>query len=175
LVTTWTKYQGYSDYIGKDLTLAREVWVTTAPELENFCQDLEYTQEDTIFRLEQVLGLPPQNGKTLFVKMWVFPDDLFRPCPDPEINDSECEITYPESAYSVVGEDYKIWFEHQQSISYGVDGYLWTRLGYTYDWGGTTSGIGLSEFVIKPGATVEIEEISSTQMFITSHCGSAAR
>jgi len=41
------------------------------------------------------------------VKMWVSPDDLFRPCPDPEINDSECEITYPESAYSAVSEDYK--------------------------------------------------------------------
>ena len=34
------------------------------------------------------------------------------------------------------GAQYRRWFDHQALIAYGrQDGYPWTRIGYTYDWG----------------------------------------
>ncbi len=44
-------------------------------------------------------------------------------------------------------------------------GYPWTRLGYTYDWGNPGSEVGLSEFVIQGGATVQVAQVYSTQAY----------
>jgi hypothetical protein len=161
LVVTWTDYNGYDDKIGKSVNISRDVWVTTAPELKNFCKSLN--GEKTL-RLEQLLGLPPKAGKTRFVEMWVKPGDLFRPSADPEITDSEAEIEFRTSNKFVkVSDEYIKWYNDLKKQSYGTNGYPWTRLGYTYDWGENQSHIGLSEFVIMPGATVEIDRISSTK------------
>ncbi len=160
LVVTWTDYNGYDDKIGKSVNISRDVWVTTAPELKNFCKSLN--GEKTL-RLEQLLGLPPKAGKTRFVEMWVKPGDLFRPSADPEITDSEAEIEFRTSNKFVkVSDEYIKWYNDLKKQSYGTNGYPWTRLGYTYDWGKNQTHIGLSEFVIMPGATVEIDTISST-------------
>ena len=37
----------------------------------------------------------------------------------------------------------------------------WTRLGYTYDWGESENHIGLSEFVVRKGADIEIDSVST--------------
>jgi hypothetical protein len=161
LVVTWTDYNGYDDKIGHSVNISREVWVTTAPELKNFCKSLK--AEKTL-RLEQLLGLPPKAGKTKFVEMWVKPGDLFRPSADPEITDSEAEIEFRMSNKFVkVSDEYIKWYNDLKKQSYGANGYPWTRLGYTYDWGKNQSHIGLSEFVIMPGASVEIDAISATR------------
>jgi hypothetical protein len=145
LVVTWTNYNGYDEKIGQTINLSQEVWVTTAPEVKN-------------------LGLPPKAGKTRFVEMWVKPGDLFRPSADPEITDSEAEIEFRISnKYVKVSDEYIKWYGDLKKQSYGANGYPWTRLGYTYDWGNNQSHIGVSEFVIMPGAAVEIERISSTK------------
>ena len=95
--------------------------------------------------------------------MWVLPHDLFRPAPDPEISDHEAELDFPVSAkFVTVSEEYQTWFHHQMQYSYGSNGYPWTRLGYTYDWGNQTSEVGLSEFVIRAGATVSIHAVVGT-------------
>ena len=160
LVATWTDYNGYDDKIGKSLKLSREVWVTTVPEVKKFCRR---NRVDRPLRLEQLLGLPPKSGKTKFVEMWVDPRDLFRPSADPEITDSEAEIDFRASnAYVKVSEEYRKWYNDLKSRSYGENGYPWTRLGYTYDWGNDGSHIGMSEFVIMPGATVEIDSVIPT-------------
>jgi hypothetical protein len=160
LVVTWTNYNGYDDKIGQHVPLSREVWVTTAPEVKNFCKTLK---ENKTLRLEQLLGLPPQAGKTKFVEMWVKPDDLFRPSADPEITDSEAETEFwTTNRFVKVSDEYITWYNDLKQQSYGANGYPWTRLGYTYDWGNNRRHIGLSEFVIMPGATVEINSISST-------------
>ena len=44
--------------------------------------------------------------------------------------------------------------------------YPWTRLGYAYDWGNPQSEVGLSEFVIKKGALVQIHAVT----FIDDYC-----
>jgi len=163
LVVTWTNYDGYDNKIGQSLKLSREVWVTTAPEIKNYCKTLNGNKA---LRLEQLLGLPANSGKTRFVEMWVKPGDLFRPSADPEITDREAETEFRRSnKYVTVSDDYVKWFNELKMRSYSVDGYPWTRLGYTYDWGDHHRHIGLSEFVIIPGATVEINAISPTMEY----------
>jgi hypothetical protein len=163
LVLTWTSWNGYDDKIGQSIVITRETWVTAAPELKNFCTPYVSTHSNLTLRLEQLLGLPPNNGKTKFVAVWVKPQDLFRPAPDPEITDQEAGLTFPQSKFLTVSPEYVTWFNNLSSQSYGENGYPWTRLGYTYDWGNPTSEVGLSEFVINSGATIEVDTVTSTE------------
>jgi hypothetical protein len=163
LVVTWTSWDGYDDFVGNSVKLSRDVWVTVVPEVKTFCCGRHIAPKSVSLRLKQLLGLPPDDEKTKFVEMWVVPDDLFRPSPDPEISDHEAEIDFPVSdRFVTVNDTYKKWFYDLKQASYGPDGYPWTRLGYTYDWGNPESEVGLSEFVIRSGATVKINAISKT-------------
>lgn len=165
LMITWTSWDGYAKKIGQDMDLSREVWATAAPELQDFCKALSYKSDANKLnlRLEQLMGLPPNNGKTHIVELWVSPDDLFRPCPDPEVTDSECELDFPRSAFMQVSAEHQAWINDLRAKSYGEGGYPWTSLGYTYDWGNKESEVGLSEFVIQKGATVTIKNVQTTQ------------
>jgi hypothetical protein len=128
-----------------------------------FCHEHRILPPQVPLRLEQLLGLPPENGKTKFVELWVSPKDLFRPSPDPEVSDHEAELNFPESdRFITVNEEYRQWFLSLKQRSYGADGYPWTRLGYTYDWGNPNHEIGVSEFVIRAGAEVMIHAILNT-------------
>ncbi len=144
LVATWTSWNGYDAEIGKEMVLTRETWVTTVPEFQTFCQ-IYPAQAETplVLRLEQLLGLPPHNGKTKIVEMWVPVDGLFRPSPDPEITDQVAELELPDASAFDSQADYEFhrdWYNLQNSLSYDpVNGYPWTRLGYSYDWGNPTS------------------------------------
>jgi hypothetical protein len=164
LMLTWTSWNGYDQSVGRSVTTEKEIWVTPVPELKVFCQNLENNGE-LVVRLEQLLGLPVGSGKSKFVELWVKPTDLFRPSADPEISDHEAEIDFPMSRFSKIDEAYQKWFIHLKSKSYGKDGYPWTRLGYTYDWGSSSSEVGLSEFVIAKGAVLEVHAISSTTQY----------
>lgn len=164
LVTTWTASQDFSSYEGKTIQVPKAIWVTVIPEMHTFFTKHPVKSEDLSLRLEQLLGLPPQSGYTHFVEMWVSPEDLFRPSADPEISDSEAEIESPVSSLFIrITDWYTQWFSHAQQTSYGDNGYPWTRLGYTYDWGNPKSEIGLSEFVICPEASVVIHRIVKTR------------
>lgn len=157
LMGTWTSWTGYSQYLGNDLTLSRELWVDPVPDLQTFCTESGLAGADLVLRLEQLLGLPPSAGKTTFVEMWVSPADLFRPSADPEITDDTAGLDFPAE----VSDEYKAWFNNLMATSYQVDGYPWTRLGYTYDWSGGDEE-GLSEFVVRSGATVGIAGVYDT-------------
>ncbi len=110
LVLTWTSWDGYDDKVNQTMTATRQTWVTTVPELKDFCTAYNTSQNNLVLRLEQLLGLPPNNGKTRFVEIWVSPADLFRPSPDPEITDREAELIFPISKYFTVSADYATWF-----------------------------------------------------------------
>jgi len=162
-VVTWTNWNGYDELPGKPYTATREIWVTAVPQVKQICQQFPQRPEMLTRRLEQFLGLPANNGKLKFVEMWVKPADLFRPCPDPEISDHECELDFPTSSLVSINPSHIEWFNQLKSRSYGnAQGYPWTRLGYTYDWGNPYSEVGASEFVIKPQATVDIETVIPT-------------
>lgn len=175
LVVTWTGWGGYAGSVGTTTTLPRDVWVTVAPELKKFCASHGVSAQERTLRLEQLLGLPPNNGKSYFVQFWASPDDLFRPSADPEITDAEAGLDWPRSArFVTVSPDYMTWFNSLKASSYGTNGYPWTRLGYTYDWGNPAGPIGLSEFVIRAGATVAVESVSTNDQYFSGPSGPAS-
>ncbi|MBK8254568.1 MAG: hypothetical protein IPK82_18110 [Polyangiaceae bacterium] len=164
LTVTWTSYKGYDSEVGKTLPLGRETWITPAPQLKNFCKGKATDPKALSARLEQLLGLPAGSGKDRVVELWVLPKDLFRPCPDPEITDHECGVDFPAPSTRVsVSAEHVTWFTDLKSKSYGAQGYPWTRLGYTYDWGGPK--VGLSEFVIVKGAEIGVEKVYTTEEY----------
>ena len=167
LVVTWTSYTGYDAQVGQTLTTARDTWVTVAPEVQQWVATRRIPAADRTLRVEELLGVPPHNGKTRFVEFWVAPADLFRPSADPEITDHEAQIDWPVPAdYVTISTGYQQWFINQMAVSYGAAGYPWTRLGYTYDWGDDRGEFGLSEFVIRSGAVVEIHAVSTNEEYI---------
>jgi hypothetical protein len=163
----------------------KDVWVTVVPQLQTVCRkirpecsgsglDIRLKQLLGLplldhIRLKQLLGLPPYDHfleKTQFVVFLVSPSDLFRPCPDPAITDSVCNLKSP---MNVEGDrrTHKEWFDNQKKGSYRFPrGYPWTQLGYTYDWGNPRSEFGLSEFVIEKGATVEVQSVKITDSYL---------
>ena len=158
LFVTWTSWGGYDSMQGKGMNLSVEVWVTVGRELQDFCEGLP--KDGWVLRTEQEMGLPPGDNKTRFVEMFVNPRDIFRPCADPEINDTECGFSFPENTPA----EYRAWFDNLSSASYGANGYPWTRLGYTYDWG-SASHLGPSEYVVKPGSAVRIAGVYSNDAY----------
>ncbi|MDJ0736926.1 MAG: hypothetical protein QNJ47_23135 [Nostocaceae cyanobacterium] len=118
-MVTWTSWNGYDKQVGKKMPLKREVWVTAVSELKKFAAKLNLSKNSLTLRLEQYLGLPPHNGKTKFVQMWVNPTDIFRPCPDPEINDTRCELSFPEQ----VKLSHRQWLLKKMLTSYRHNGY----------------------------------------------------
>lgn len=177
LVATWVNEWVAKNYDGKEgqtvnIPANAYPFVTTVPEVKNFCSAPQNAGTNLTLRLEQLLGLPPMNGKVKFVELWVNPNDLFRPCPDPEITDGRCELDFPQTGFLTVSLGYVKWFDNQVCQSYparpkdynGTDlmGYPWTRLGYTYDWGVASGHVGMSEFVIKPGSPVTVKAVTPT-------------
>ncbi len=170
----------YMGHEGENLTVWwGDSWVTVVPEVKEFIQNCTLSEENLTLRVEQLLGLPPKNESKFLVELWVDPDDLFRPSPDPEITDTESQLDFSAN----VSRAHVMWFfENLLSVYYG-DGYYngllsshytggqrcpWTRLGYTYDWGNPESEIGVSEYVIKKDSEVIIESATNiTEYFGT--------
>jgi hypothetical protein len=162
LVVTWTGWDGYVNQTNKTMNLSREAWVTVYPEVRNFIKQNDFPEGKCALRLEQLNGLPPRNNKKWFVEMFVYPQDLFRPSPDPEINDTQAQIDFPEN----VSTQHMDWINNLRNSSYGPNGYPWTRLGYTYDWtGDSRSHVGLSEYVIRKGAVIKIHNAITTEEY----------
>ncbi len=162
LMLTWTSWNGYDEKVGEKMQLSRQIWTTAVPQLQKFASQLNLNQDNLNVRLEQYLGLPADNGKTKFVQMWVEPKDLFRPCPDPEIKDTKCDLEFP----ATVEAEHEEWINKNILNSYGERGYPWTRLGYTYDWGRIGTEIGGSEFVVRAGVEVDIDSVMTTVDYV---------
>ena len=172
LAVTWTSWPGYNSLVGSTIATTRLTWVTAVPQVIDFCRDQGLAVADRTLRLEQLMGLPPNNGKTFFVELWVDPADLFRPSPDPEITDTTAGLVFAAngdqlhrvSADSVVS--HRAWFENLRRVSYteGTGGFPWTRLGYTYDWA-RGSEEGMSEFVLQAGAQVTVAAVVGTLQY----------
>lgn len=168
LMVTWTTHKDYYPAKGTSYTDKFPVWLTAAPQLKNFIRRSGRTGADLTLRLEQLLGLPAGSGHNHVVELWVDPAHLFRPSADPEITDCEAVLDFPDvPGYLEISADYRSWFEEQARSRYepgegNGPPYPWTRLGYTYDWGNASSRVGLSEFVMRPGAAVIVESRTPT-------------
>lgn len=165
LVLSWTNWRGFDELVGERTKLGRDLWVTVVPDVQNFCRAFEGSRGETRMRLKQLLGLPPGTSRSRFVEIWAKPQDMFRPSPDPEINDHEAQLDFPPSNNSSVSEDYQRWFNGLKEVAYDKDRRTWTRLGYTYDWGNTQYHVGPSEFVVKGGSVVTVHSISNLQEY----------
>nr|WP_320022312.1 hypothetical protein [uncultured Draconibacterium sp.] len=168
LVVAWKQnvsyYEPYLDSSSYN-TGDYPIWVTTAPELLRRMKSEKV--EDVDLRLKQLLGLPPNSVYSYFVEMWVSPSDLFRPCPDPEVDDSRCELCFPADTDSSHIE----WINANRISRYYpcelYDKYPWSQLGYTYDWNANnTSHVGLSEFVIGNNKNIFINAIYTTAEYL---------
>ena len=160
LMVTWTKYP---DSYPQDQTITTSwgnTWVTVAPDVRHFITMHNVPADRLTLRVAQLLGMPQDSGNGWFAEVWVKPEDLFRPCPDPEIDDTACLTALPDNASA----EYLQWYNGNILSSYFSEKkYPWTRLGYTYDWGNPVSEIGLSEYVIKKDSEVIVERTASTQ------------
>ncbi len=173
LTVVFTGYTGYDALVGGPTTLARDVWVAMPEEFQNFCATHDIPESSLTLRLEQLIGLNPDGGRTRLVEIWASPGDIFRPSPDPEISDHEASLDFPVSGWLTVSPEHMKWIDDLKAISYLPTGFPWTRLGYTYDWGNPNSNIGLSEFVIRQGATVEIQSVNRPEDYCKPASSSA--
>lgn len=165
-LVTWAREGQFA--LGRSVT-NNEIWVTVAPHLRAFCRALS-TDTDLVARLEQRLGLPPASNKSDFVELTVddLENHLFRPCADPRIDSTSCPLGPPGQDIDASHRD---WFLAQYFSSYAQahpTRYPWTSLGYTYDWGDSSSEVGESEFVIRTGATIEVTAITPTEAYCRS-------
>ena len=121
-VVTWKSRNSYERYLKPYTNTspdeANVVWVSTAPQVQQFCQDYkrnhsDATKEDIELRLKQYLGLHPDWKYDVFVEMWVSPADLFRPCVDPEVTDKACNLTFQNPLPVVKGiKDYPVFYKN---------------------------------------------------------------
>ncbi len=142
-----------------------KTWVTVEAEPQQKAIEYRLNQKQgakLALRLDQSLGLPPNPADTgrVFLIMLVKVKDVYRPCPDPEISDERCAEEFAGGAYSQPDTAYQALF---RSIKTETSSFPWTARGYTYDWHPrNTSHVGLSEFIIRRGAIVKIEEKVAT-------------
>ncbi|MDJ0596875.1 MAG: hypothetical protein QNJ72_44095 [Pleurocapsa sp. MO_226.B13] len=169
-VATFAKAK-YDYEVGSREPQQRDMWVTVVPELKNFCTNYSAaTGKEVTPRIEQLLGLPPGNNEPRkIVEFWVEAKDLFRPTPDPEITDREAELEFrPANEFSSVSDKYKDWYNHElnsfksriEEMNPDKMPVPWTRLGYTYDWGDSSDHVGLSEFVLAKGSSLEVDAVT---------------
>jgi hypothetical protein len=153
LMVTWQK--GYLASLKPDESYTVKgnysVWVTAVPEVKEFIlhqdQLAKSNQTDLIHRIEQYLGLKPNSKRTNFVEVWVNQEDLIRPCLKSKVtvNDPKCADDTPHP---------------------DKNGYPFTGLGYTYDWGNPKTDVGASEFTVKSGKIIIVDTNKTTDEYL---------
>jgi hypothetical protein len=160
-------------------SLTKSLWVTVVPEMGNIFIGKEECppKPNRLIKVLGLNPVGCAAYDTL-VEMWVEPKDLFRPSPDPEITDHESELATPapeenkwiypsdinpfllidpyalfrDNSFNGSSQTFKEWYSDRAATIYDNtegEGYPWTRLGYTYDWGDEDNHVGLSEFIIR--------------------------
>ena len=161
LVVTLTSNPDFYEE-GRTVTSDSVVWVVNDKEFMMWFQDHKDGVRDWELRFKQLFGEPRTSKVTHMSFFWVRPDDLMRPAYEPDVK----AFNMVTSFEGALGNDaelserqmwFKNWFDARVSKSYvGPDARPWTRLGYTYDWGSKGDKYGLSEFIVVPGAKMEV-------------------
>jgi len=168
-VVSWMPSTYISSYTeNQPITLNWETWVSAAPEVQQFAASSALSLDAVVMRTKQRLGLRPDKAYAYWVEFWVLPTDLYRPSADPYPGDCEAQLTFTDSPESSVSADYKQWYNDTESTMYVLsrNGFPWTRLGYTYDWGDPTDEVGFSEFIIRLGTTALVGEIYTNEEYL---------
>lgn len=173
LVLTWKEQSSYEKFIKPNTAASSNpdhaTWVTAAPQVQQFCQNYlaqnpSAGKAELDLRLKQYLGLNADWNYDVFVEMWVSPQDLFRPCVDPQVDDSQCDLQFGSQLPQVKNiPDYVSFYKNLYFKSFRASGGVpWTGLGYTYDWGNAQTPVGASEFILTPQAAYKIEKAIPT-------------
>jgi hypothetical protein len=136
------------------LRASAEYWVTLKDEFVKRVSTLARSNapEGLPHRVRQLLGLRPcDTALDTLVEFSVKVDPemspLVRPCYDDEISDDRCEKAKRNTPLAPRIEQWATW------------DYPFTRLGYTYDWGGGV--VGLSEYVIVQTTELVLRDVVS--------------
>jgi len=138
-----------------------DIWVTICPDLETFCRTNQLIGANQMFRIVQLLGLPPACPNDTVVEFWISPNYLFRPAAEPAINSVSAGLSTSAAAPLIstncrTPAFWPAWYNGNYSTRYSFanginNAYPYTQLGYTYDWSpARPNHHGLSEFVL-PG------------------------
>ncbi|MEI6456105.1 MAG: hypothetical protein WCO93_07435 [bacterium] len=170
LVVSWMS-QSSTQYwpLGKTFrtgnSQAHMSWITSSPQILDFLKKNSFTDSSSLhLRIAQLLGMPPDTKNNFFVEYWVYPENLFRPAPDPEITDHEANLYFPGD----VSQKHRNWFIHEMLNKYDTGtstAFPWTRLGYTYDWANPLHPVGMSEFVVDTSSLVTVKSIYSSWQY----------
>ncbi len=135
------------------------VWVVNEKELLMWFQDHKDGVRDWDLRFKQLFGEPRTSRATHMAFLWVSPNDLMRPAyvPDVKAYDMRTSFEGNDADNTERMMWFKNWFDARAAKSYeGPDARPWTRLGYTYDWGSDAEKYGLTEYIVTPGANMEV-------------------
>jgi hypothetical protein len=138
-------------------------WVSQAADLIAFCK----RASDPLLAVQQTLGLPPSKNEddikaTRAFVMLVRKTDIFRPCvSSTDIATTSCETDAPDFRVNAQADTEErrmvmtqLWRSHKRGFS--DPGYPFTGMGWTYNWNPSSGDhIGVSEYVVRPGANVE--------------------
>lgn len=149
---------------GRTLVSDRDaVWVVSAKELDDKVKEDLKSKKDfgvPYVRLCQLVGRSDTDKPYTHVSyLLVSAKDVMRPAYQTDVCTSEMTLALDEGVQS----GYKEWFERNRKASDGY--YPWTRLGYTCDWKNGTCDYGLTEFIIKKGAVIEVEKTLTNEAF----------
>lgn len=148
---------------GETVTLEwGEVWTFTEKEMASqYAAEISH-DNDYDAALKHLLGMPLDKENTTVTGFWVYPKDIIRPAYQTDPTDKSMKVAFEEAPDS----EYKEWFDDNILSSYFYGDYPWTRLGYTYNWGNHDSEYGVTEFLVKSGAQVEVEFTETEEEFI---------
>lgn len=177
----WTDYTGYQP--NDNYAMPINLFVARASEMKAACRKLRSGGDSGLKEnINKLLGLPLYDAPQQFVELNIAVDQfnnanianysdstvgqaLFRPCSNPDVHGDSCGMNFPADA----NDQFKLWIYQKTRQSYHESiqdpqtgkiqyGYPWTDLGYTYNWGAasTKSKVGVTEFVVKKGANVQV-------------------
>lgn len=158
LLVTWHNYPGEC-VTGTAIGEYGDIWATSLGEMKSWFAEEGTEITDWELRFSQLLGLHESEGYTRFTAFWVSPQDVVRPA---FVTDVTKQMV---NDYSLVAGEWKEWFDANILFSYFESDYPWTRLGYTYDWGGTQE-YGLTEFLVRDPSKTEIAFTYTTAEFV---------
>ncbi len=158
LLLTWHNYPSECAP-GTSIGEYGDIWATSLGEMKSWFIENEEEITDWELRFSQLLGVHENEGYTRFTAFWVLPQDVVRPA---FVTDVTKQM---ENDYSLVVGEWKEWFDPNILFSYFESDYPWTRLGYTYDWGGAQE-YGLTEFLVRDPSRTEIAFTLTTDEFV---------
>lgn len=160
--------------------LSRDTWVSLPEQLREMCR----AKPDPVLAIEQILGLPPMSKPSRPTHQWavvtfvVARMNIFRPCP------GGTDIAAPRCSAEGVARNlddatarfllnqlwtsHRIDFEKPDNMGNMTEdfGYPFTGMGWSYDWDPESSThIGVSEYVIRAGASVTNPSMVSPDQF----------